>query len=80
VIGGQIAGRIAAEAVERGELRYLENYEIEWREIFGRTLTYGAQKRQFLEENWNKPGVDFQNLIRRTWVGFKEYYEDRRKR
>jgi geranylgeranyl reductase family protein len=79
VIGGQIAGRIAAEAVERGELRYLENYEIEWREIFGRTLTYGAQKRQFLEENWNKPGVDFQDLIRRTWVGFTEYYEDRRK-
>jgi len=78
VIGGQIAGRIAAETVERGDLRYLENYEIEWREIFGKTLTYAAQKRHFLEENWTKPGIDFVDLIRRTWVGFKEYYEDRR--
>jgi len=80
VIGGQIAGRIAAEAVERGDLRYLENYETEWREIFGNTLAYGALKRDFLEENWSKRGVDFQDLIRKTWVGFKEYYEDRRKR
>jgi geranylgeranyl reductase family protein len=79
VIAGQIAGRIAVEAVERGDLRYLENYEIEWREILGKTLAYGALKREFLEETWNKPGIDFQDLIRKTWVGFKEYYGDRRK-
>ena len=59
VIGGEIAGRIAAEAVARGDLRYLENYEIEWRETFGKSLSYGAFKREFLEENWNKPGVRF---------------------
>lgn len=79
VMGGEIAGRIAAEAVARKDLRYLENYETKWREIFGKPLSYGAYKRQFLEEHWNKSGVDFQNLIRRTWVGFKEYHEDRRK-
>ncbi len=79
VMGGEIAGRIAAEAVTRGDLRYLENYEIEWRETFGKTFSYGASKREFLEENWNKPGVDFEALIRKTWVGFREYYEDRRK-
>jgi len=79
VMGGEIAGRIAAEAVTRGDLRYLENYEIEWRETFGKTFSYGVSKREFLEENWNKPGVDFEALIRKTWVGFREYYEDRRK-
>jgi len=79
VMGGEIAGRIAAETVTRGDLRYLENYEIEWREIFGNTLSYGASKREFLEKNWTKPGVDFEALIRKTWVGFREYYEDRRK-
>jgi geranylgeranyl reductase family protein len=79
VIGGEIAGRIAAEAIARGNLQYLENYEMEWREIFGKSLSYGALKREFLEENWNKSEVDFEGLIRKTWVGFKEYYEDRRK-
>jgi digeranylgeranylglycerophospholipid reductase len=78
VVGGEIAGRIAAEAVDRGDLRYLENYEMEWRETFGKSLSYGALKREFLEENWNKPGVGFEGLIRKTWVGFKEYYEDRK--
>ncbi len=79
VLGGEIAGRIAAEAIERGDLRYLENYETEWRETFGKSLSYGALRRDVLEESWNQPGVDFEGLIRKTWVGFKEYHQDRRK-
>jgi len=78
-MGGEIAGRIAAEAVVRGDLRYLKNYETEWQEAFGRILSYAALKRKFLEENWKQPGVDFEGLIRKTWVGFKEYYADRKK-
>jgi flavin-dependent dehydrogenase len=79
VIGGEMAGRIAAEAVERRDLHHLKNYEVEWQELFGKSLFYGASKREFLEENWNKPNVDFSTLIRKTWVGFKEYFEDRKK-
>jgi len=79
VMSGEIAGRVAAEAIERGDLRYLENYETEWRETVGKSLSYGTFKRRFLEEHWDKPGVDFEELVRKTWVGFKEYYEDRRK-
>ena len=47
VIGGEMAGRIAAEAIARGDLDHLENYEIEWRETFGKSLSYGALKRKF---------------------------------
>jgi flavin-dependent dehydrogenase len=78
VIAGEIAGRIAAEAIERGNLRHLENYEIEWQEAFRKSLVYGALKREFLEKNWNEPDVDFEGLIRKTWVGFKEYYKGRK--
>ena len=79
VIAGEIAGKIAAEAVEKGNLRHLENYEIECEEAFGKPLAYSALKREFWEKSWNVPGIDFEGLIRKTWVGFKEYYEDRRK-
>jgi digeranylgeranylglycerophospholipid reductase len=79
VVGGEIAGRIAAEAVLGGNLNHLRNYETEWHAAFGKALSYGALKRQFLQENWNNPRLDFATLIRKTWVGFKEYYEDRKK-
>jgi flavin-dependent dehydrogenase len=79
VLGGEMAGRIAAEAVARGDMSYLAHYETEWREAFGKSLSYGAYKRGVLDDNWNKPGIDFESLIRKTWVTFKEYYEDRRK-
>jgi len=78
VIGGAIAGRIAAEAIDIRDFRHLENYDIEWREAFGNSLAYAAWKRNFLEENWNKSNLPFEDLIRNTWVGFKEYYRDRK--
>jgi digeranylgeranylglycerophospholipid reductase len=78
VIGGEMAGRIAAESVAREDLRHLKNYEIEWREAFGNSLAYAAWKRDLLEENWNKSSLPFEDLIKNTWVGFKEYYRDRK--
>jgi len=79
VLGGMIAGTISAEAILREDLKLLKNYETEWREAFGKSLQYGFFKRNFLEENWNKKEVDFKDLIRKTWLSFKEYYQDRRK-
>jgi len=79
VLGGKMAGRIAAESLAKGDLNHLCQYEMEWREAFGASLSYGAFKRDSLEENWNKSDIDFESLIRKTWVGFKEYYKDRRK-
>ena len=76
--GGEIAGRVAAEAVAAGDLNHLRNYEMEWREAFGSSLFYGASRREILEKNWDSPEVGFEDLIRKTWVGFREYYEDRK--
>jgi flavin-dependent dehydrogenase len=78
VIGAEMAGRIAAEAILSGDLGHLESYEHEWRETFGASLSYGASKRGFLESHWKEPHVDFEALVRKTWVGFKEYYAGRR--
>lgn len=79
IMSGQIAGNIAGEAILRKDLSYLKHYETQCHEVFGDSLQYGLFKRKFLEENWNKKGDDFNTFIRKTWVGFKEYYEERRK-
>ena len=79
VLGGEIAGRIAAESVLKGDAAHLESYDAEWRRAFGDSLAYGALKRAFLEEHWSGPDHSFEDLIRKTWVGFREYYKDRRR-
>ncbi len=78
VVAGEIAGRIASEAVARDDPAYLSQYEIEWRETLGKSLSHAASRREFLEEHWNKEGTDFNDLIQKTWVGFKKYYKDRK--
>jgi geranylgeranyl reductase family protein len=77
VIAGELAGRVAAEAIVKKDLRVLNHYESEWQETMGKSLSYGTFKRRFLEEHWDEPGVDFEELVRKTWVGFKEYHADR---
>ncbi len=62
VICGEMAGRIAAKAVARGDMNLLANYENEWREAFGKSLSYGTYKRGILESNWNKSGIDFEKI------------------
>lgn len=80
VMAGQMAGRVAAEAVEAHDLNHLNHYETQWRNLFGETLLYGEKKRALLEREWKDSQHDFENLIRRTWVGFKSYYQERRGR
>jgi digeranylgeranylglycerophospholipid reductase len=77
VLGGKMAGEAAAEAIIRNDPGHLKRYEAEWRSLFGNSLFYGALKRKDCEKNWKEE--DFDHLVRRTWVGFKEYYRDRRK-
>lgn len=79
VVAGELAGRVAAEAIVKEDLGVLNNYDREWQETVGKSLSYGTFKRRFLDEHWGEPGVDFEELVRKTWVGFKEYHEDRRK-
>jgi digeranylgeranylglycerophospholipid reductase len=75
VTGGEMAGRISAEAVLDKNLNHLQKYESEWREHFGKSLSHGVSRREFLEENWSNPSINFEELIQQTWVGFKEYYQ-----
>jgi len=78
MIGGEMAGKIAAKAILSNDLQSLKNYESEWEAFIGKSLRYGAIKRNELERKWIQTGVDFQGLIKETWVGFKEYYQARR--
>lgn len=80
VMAGQIAGRIAAETIEGDQPDHLADYERQWRSLFGDTLLYGAHRRAILEREWKASGRDFENLIKRTWVGFKAYHRERREK
>ncbi|MGQ9508404.1 MAG: geranylgeranyl reductase family protein [Thermodesulfobacteriota bacterium] len=78
VIGGEMAAKVAAEAILRNDLKSLKTFEKEFEAFIGKSLLYGSIKREELERNWNQSGMDFQELIKKTWVGFKEYYKGRR--
>jgi digeranylgeranylglycerophospholipid reductase len=80
VLAGKLAGRVAAEAALERNPGHLARYEIEWREAFGSSLGYGQVKRDELETTWGQPAVNLSDLVRHTWVAFKEYHNGRKNR
>ena len=70
VICGKIAGKVAAQAIQKDDIGILLNYEKEWKDIFGKQLERALTKREYLELNWNK----LDKIIKKCWTAFREYY------
>lgn len=74
IVSGKYAGEIAAQAVLEKNFDLLANYESKIKYMFGRTMDAAVKKREYMEKNWST--MDLNHLIKKTWVGFKEYYRD----
>ncbi len=68
---GHMAGSWAAEAIKKGDLGILAEYDHEWQGLFGHTLNRAREKRRRMEREWDR----FHQIIRSCWIGFREYYE-----
>jgi geranylgeranyl reductase family protein len=72
VIGGRMAGKWAARAVEKEDLSLLGAYEEEWHELFGGAQERAHRRRKSLEENWDH----LETAVKTSWIAFREYYAD----
>jgi digeranylgeranylglycerophospholipid reductase len=70
VVCGEMAGRWAARAVERGDPGVLHHYEAEWQDLLGHSLDHAHRRRRTMEACWQ----DFADTVRSSWIAFREYY------
>ena len=67
---GELAGTHAAAAVTANDMTILNDYDREWQDLFGDTLTRAHCRRKQMETDWNS----FNTIVKRCWVAFREYY------
>ena len=72
LVGGILAGRLAARAAG-GDARALGEYAPALAERLGPTLDRALRRRSLYREGCRSGGPD-DDLVRRTWVAFGEYY------
>lgn len=70
VVCGEMAGKWAARAVEKGDVSVLKNYDDQWQDLFKDTLERAHQRRQTMESGWR----DFSRTVKSCWIAFREYY------
>ena len=68
---GRMAGNWAARAVEAGNPELLSEYEKEWRDLFGEAQERAFNRRQLLEQEWDR----LEEIIKHCWIAYREYYE-----
>ncbi len=71
VMCGRMAGKWAAEAVLRDNINLLSEYDDEWMDLYGGSQERAFKRRQLMENSWN----DLDNIIKKCWVAFREYYK-----
>jgi len=70
VMGGGMAGRWAAKAVQSDDLSLLHGYEDEWADFYGDALSHAHERRL----QWEAHTGPLDRDITRFWIGFREYY------
>ena len=72
---GAIAGDAAARFIS-GEEGALEGYVKDWGDLLGPSLEHALERRRHMVLSWRKASEtkeDFEALMRRCWIAFKEY-------
>jgi|YNPNPStandDraft_1061719.scaffolds.fasta_scaffold28137_2 digeranylgeranylglycerophospholipid reductase len=72
ILCGELAGRVASEALGSGDIRLLARYEERWRDLLMPTLERALGHRGRMEESWLKR--PFEALVRSHWVAFRDYF------
>ena len=72
VICGRMAGKWAARSIREKNPDILKEYEREWKDLFGESLHRADERRAFMEKEWER----FDEIIKRCWIAFREYYTD----
>jgi digeranylgeranylglycerophospholipid reductase len=70
VICGKIAGLRAAQAAKANDISLLNEYAAECRDLFGDVQQRAVCRRILLEKEWNR----LDEVIKKCWVSFREYY------
>jgi digeranylgeranylglycerophospholipid reductase len=72
VICGFMAGKWAARALERRDISLLKEYEREWYDFYGECQERACERCELMEREWD----NLDEIIKKCWIGFKEYYLD----
>lgn len=71
---GEMAGEAAAEAVIQGHYGPLERYQKDLVALLGPSLHRAVRRREELVSNWDC--AEFEALIQKNWIAYKEYYNE----
>jgi len=68
----KVVSEFIDKALKSGNYTILMQINEEFKDYFGRSLDHAREKRIILEKNWLKN--DFNDLIKKTWISFKDYW------
>jgi len=73
IVAGNIAGALAIDSLQRGDLNVLTQYPEQCSKRFGDFIQRGLQRKD--EYNKYREKIEFSELVRKTWFAFPQYFD-----
>ncbi|HZK53090.1 MAG TPA: hypothetical protein VFC84_02645 [Desulfosporosinus sp.] len=73
-ITGNIAGSLATDSIQTGDLNVLTQYPDQCTKRFGKFIQRGLLKKVEYNRYWEEK-KEFSELVRKTWFAFPEYFD-----
>jgi geranylgeranyl reductase family protein len=72
---GQLAAKPVVKSIQEEDLEIIKEYEEDCIDTFGDSFLNAVQKRQLFETYWSNPQLDFNEIVKKTWIVFEDYYK-----
>jgi geranylgeranyl reductase family protein len=74
LFSGEAAGRAIKCALETGNMKNLFNYRDEVMDLLAGLFDHAKRRREYLIKNWSGDIEELSWVVRKTWVGYREYW------
>ena len=77
VVSGERAGRAAAQFLAGMDAEVLADFEEDVRDQYEHAIERAVARRRQLDSVWHTPAAQTDGTMRRGWIAFDEYFDDR---
>jgi len=71
----KLASERIFQCLKQNDLNILLGVKTDYEKEFGKSIERALGKRKYMLDNWQNTAIAFPDLIRQTWVAFKDYWK-----
>ena len=75
IYSAKLASEIIIKSLKKNDLKILDEIKEIYIKEFEQSINRAIKKRAYMKQNWQNKMLPFSDLLRTTWIAYKDYWE-----